>query len=176
MKKTILIYGLIAGFIASLMMAATLIVGLDNMGSVWSMVLGFTGMIIAFAFFVGVAKYRDKINNGAVSFGNAFLIGLGISLIASTMYVLVWMAEYKYMYPDFIEKYAAHSIEMMKKNGATQPEIDKATIEMADMAVKYKNDPLYRAGVTYTEILPLGILASLIAAVALRRKPKPIGA
>jgi hypothetical protein len=169
MKKTVLTYGLIAGIIASVGMGISLAIGIDHMDSVWGMILGFTGMIIAFAFiFVAIIKYRDRINNGSVSFGNAFLIGLGISLIASTMYVLVWMVEYKYVYPDFMEKYAAQTVENMRAEGVPASEIDQTAAEMNQFKEDYKN-PWYRAAVTYTEILPIGILASILAAAILRR-------
>lgn len=169
MKKTVLRYGMIAGLIACAGMGISLAIGVDHMDSVWGMVLGFTGMIIAFAFiFVGIIKYRDRLNNGSISFGKAFLIGLGISLIASTMYVLVWMVEYEYVFPDFMEKYAAQTVENMRADGLPAAEIEKTAAEMADFKEKYKN-PIFRAAVTYSEILPLGILASLLAAAILRR-------
>jgi hypothetical protein len=170
MKKTVLTYGVIAGLIASVGMGISLAIGIDHMDSIWGMVLGFTGMIIAFAFiFVAIVKYRDHLNNGSISFGKAFLIGLGISLIASTMYVLVWMVEYQYIYPDFMEMYAAQTIENMKADGAPATEIKQTATEMAKFKEDYKN-PVYRAAVTYTEILPLGILASILAAAILRRQ------
>lgn len=172
MKKTVLVYGLIAGVIASLTMGITLLIGMENLGNAWGMVLGFTGMIIAFAFiFVAIVKYRDQINKGAISFGKALLIGLGISFIASTMYVLVWMVEYRYMYPDFMEKYTEKVIES-KKDEMPEKDFEKFKAEMAETAVKYKNNAGYRAGITYSEILPLGILASVLAAAILRKKPK----
>jgi hypothetical protein len=170
MKKTVLIYGLIAGLIASAGMGISLLIGVDHMDSVWGMVLGFTGMIIAFAFiFVAITRYRDRINNGSISFGKAFVIGLCISLIASSMYVVVWMVEYKYVFPDFMEKYSAQTIENMKNDGAKAAEIEETTADMAKFKEDYKN-PVYRAAVTYSEILPLGILASVLAAAILRRQ------
>ena len=173
MKKTILTYGLIAGIIASLTMLISLVIGVDHMDSTWGMILGFTGMIIGFAFiFVAVIKYRDKINAGVISFGKALLIGLGISFIASTMYVLVWMAEYKYVFPDFMEKYADAKIEKMKVEGKPEAEIKAAATDMARFREMYKN-PVVRALITYSEILPAGLLASLLAAAVLRRKPQP---
>lgn len=172
MKKTILTYGLIAGAIASLMMGLSLLVGVDHLDSNWGMVLGYTGMIIAFAFiFVAITKYRDRLNGGAISFGKAFVIGLGISLIASTMYVAVWMIEYKYVFPDFMEKYAASELVKMKNEGASETEINTAAAEMEQFKEMYKN-PAVRIAFTYGEILPVGLLASLLAAtILMKRRP-----
>jgi len=177
MKNTVLKYGLIAGLIVCSTMALSLMIGVDHMDSIWGMVLGFTGMIIAFAcIFVAIIRYRDNVNGGQISFGKAFLIGLGISLIASTIYVAVWMIEYKYIFPDFMEKYAAQTIESMKADGASAAQIQSTETEMAEFREKYKN-PIFRAAITYSEILPLGLLASLLAAAILRRNrsmPNPL--
>jgi len=52
-------------------------------------------MIIAFSMvFVGVKSFRDKYNGGTINFGKAFKIGLFISLIASTIYVISWLINY----------------------------------------------------------------------------------
>jgi len=170
MKKTILRYGFIAGLVAPIIMLLSLLFGVDHLDSIWGMVIGYAGMIIAFSFiFVAIVKYRDQINNGVISFGRALLIGLAISLIASTMYVAAWMIEYKYVFPDFMDKYAAKELVKMKNDGASETEIQKASTEMAEFKEMYKN-PGVRIAFTYAEILPIGIFASLLAAAILRRK------
>lgn len=134
------------------------------------MIYGYASMLLAFSLiFVGIKNYRDKYNNGYVSFGKAFRIGLYISLIASTIYVGTWLINYFYFMPDFMDKYAAHVIERMKTSGATDAAIAEKTKEMADFKVLYQN-PFINAAVTYMEILPIGLLISLIAAAILKRK------
>ncbi len=97
-----------------------------------SMLIGYASMLIAFSFvFVGIRNYRDKYNEGVISFGKAFKIGIMIVLIASTFYVVTWLIDYFYFIPDFMEKYAAHTIDKLKANGASPMELDKKTKEMA---------------------------------------------
>ncbi|RZJ15939.1 MAG: DUF4199 domain-containing protein, partial [Acinetobacter sp.] len=87
MKKNILIFGLISGLIVSGLISITAIC-YSKQDFEGNMVLGFTVMILAFIFvFVGIKNYRDKFNNGNITFGKALQIGLSISFIASTMYV-----------------------------------------------------------------------------------------
>ena len=174
MKKTVLTYGLISGTIVSLWMVVSLAIGFEHLDSNWGMILGFTAMIIGFAFiFVAIKNYREHFGDGRISFAKAFKIGLYISLIASTVYVAVWMIDYYIFIPDFMEKYTAHYLENMKTAGATQAEISEATSKMAWYREMYKN-PLFVALLTYTEILPLGLVISLIAAAILQRKQPPL--
>jgi hypothetical protein len=172
MKKTVLSYGLIAGLIVSCAMITTMATGIAHLDSNRGMILGYTSMIVSFSFiFVAVKSYRDKYNDGTITFGKAFKIGLLISLIASTMYVVSWLIDYYYFIPDFMEKYAAQAIEKLKASGASAAEVEATTREMAQFREWYKN-PFFNALITYTEILPVGLLASLVAALTLKRKQR----
>lgn len=175
MKKNILVYGLIAGLVVSVLMLFNVNYVSRQLSGVnynTSLVLGYASMLIAFALvYVGIRNYRDKYNGGVISFGKAFKIGIFIVLIASTMYVLFWLVDYFFFIPDYLEKYSAHMIEELKAGGASQTEIDKQTKEMADFALMYKN-PLFNALMTYAEILPVGLVVTIISALILKRKPK----
>ncbi|RZJ31443.1 MAG: DUF4199 domain-containing protein [Flavobacterium sp.] len=171
MRKTVLTYGLIAGCIVSVVMLGSMAFINEMCTSDWGMIIGYTTQIVAFMFiFVAVKKYRDREGKGAISFGKAFTIGLYISLIASTMYVLSWMIDYHFFVPDFMDKYAAASIEKMKAAGASAAELDATAKQMSQYKDLYKN-PVLMALFTYVEILPTGLLASLLAAAFLKRKP-----
>jgi len=106
MKKNTLIFGSIAGLIVSINMVIMAIKCYNNNINDFSgsMILGFTSMIIAFSFiFVGIKNYRDKFNNGIINFSKAFKIGALIALIASTLYVIVWLIVFYNFIPDFME-------------------------------------------------------------------------
>ena len=177
MKKNILIYGVISGLIVSSLMLFTMNYMSHCEGSVdfdTSMVIGYASMLIAFSLvFVGIRNYRNKYNNGLISFGKAFKIGILIVLIASTFYVVAWLIDFYFFVPDFMDKYSAHMLEKLKASGASQVEIDKQTKEMAEFAVMYKN-PLVNAAMTYMEILPVGLVVSLISALILKRKVRAV--
>ena len=173
MKKIAIIYGLISGAIVSGSMAVSMILfGCHDSNTQASEVIGYTSMILSFSLiFVAVKIFRDKHNGGEVTFGKAFFIGLYISLIASTMYVAVWAIEYKYVFPDFMEKYATNVINEIKSSGASQAKMDAKVKEMAMYRDMYKN-PLFFTLLTYMEIFPVGIIVSLICALILKRKKK----
>jgi len=173
MKKNIIVYGLIAGIIVSVLM----LIGMNSLSHCegtadygTSMLFGYASMLLAFSLvFVGIRNYREKYNGGIISFGKAFQIGILMVLIASTMYVLSWMVDYFYFMPDFAEKYGAHMLAKLKASGASPAEIAKETKAMADFVRNYKN-PFYNAAMTYMEILPVGLIVTLVSALILKRK------
>jgi len=173
MKKNIIVYGLIAGVVVSTLMLLSVNSISHREGNFdfnTSLLIGYASMLIAFSLvFVGIRNYRDKYNEGVISFGKAFKIGIMIVLIASTMYVVAWLIDYFYFIPDFAEKYAAHTIDKLKASGASQQEIDKQVKDMANFAAMYKN-PFYNAMMTYIEILPVGLVVTLISSLILKRK------
>ena len=172
MKKIVIVNGLIAGIIVAAMFFITMGIYHKDGNYEGSMLVGYASMLLAFSLiFVAIIRYRDKFNNGIISFGKAFKIGLYITLIASTIYVVAWLIDYYVFIPDFAEKYAAHMLDKLKASGATANEITKRTKEMASFTEMYKN-PVMVVLFTYIEILPVGLLVSLIAALILKRKPK----
>ena len=174
MKKNIWVCGLIGGIIAASWGVVGEGVLSDSVSLNTRMVLGYTSMLLAFSLiFVAVKNYRDNYNNGVITFGKALKTGLLITLIASTVYVIVWMINYSYFIPDFGEKYQAQALAELKASGASAGVIKKQGAEMAAMMETYKTNPVYRAMFTYLEILPVGILVSVIAALVLKNKAKP---
>jgi hypothetical protein len=173
MKKNIIIYGLIAGIVVSIVMLFTVNYISHCEGNVdygTSMLIGYASMLIAFSLvFVGIRNYRDKYNEGVISFGKAFKIGIMMVLIASTIYVIAWLVDYFFFIPDFAEKYSAHTLDKLKESGASQVEIDKQTKEMANFVRMYKN-PFFNAMMTYVEILPVGLIVTIISSLILKRK------
>ena len=170
MKRVVLINGIIGGLIVSTLMVLATLYFKSTGDFENGMIYGYASMILAFIFiFVGVKTFRDKYNNGIISFGKAFTIGILIALIASTFYVVTWLIEYFYVFTDFAEKYATETLAKAKAAGATEAELAKQTAEMAQFNKMYKN-PFFNALITYMEILPVGLIVSLISAFLLKKK------
>ena len=175
MKKIIFVYGTIAGLIVGGLMFFSTSYFCSKGDFDGGLIYGYTSMIIAFSMiFVGVKSFRDKYNGGTIKFGKAFKIGLFISLIASTIYVISWLINYYCFMPDFMDKYAAVMITKAQASGITADQLAKKTAEMAQMKEWYKN-PLFVILMTYVEILPVALVVTLISALILKRKvPKQI--
>ncbi len=168
MKKNVLVFGIISGLVISIFMSISMISMSKNPQAdhgVNSMLIGYLSMLIAFSLiFVAVKTYRDKQKGGVISFGTAFKMGLLIALIGSTIYVITWALVYNLYLPDFMNQYA----DAMIKN-AKPEELQKITEQAQQYKEMYKN-PLYFTFFTYMEILPVGLIVSLITAFILKRK------
>lgn len=192
MKKVILKYGLIGGLVVSLLMVGTIAFFIGHEDTPYGMVYGFASMILCFSsIFFAIKTYRQE--EGSISFGKSLLIGLGITLIASTFYTATWLVYVSTAGKGFEEKYAAAmQIKMEKEKEATvakmqaegktaeeiakkQESFEKEAADNKKMMELYKNNILVKAGFTYLEIVPVGIIMSLlIAAIYLfigRAKP-----
>ncbi len=175
MKKNVLVFGLISGLVVSTIMSISMLTINNNpeieLGNT-AMIVGYLSMLVAFSLiYVAVKNFRDKQNNGVISFGKAFGMGLLITLIGSTIYVIVWAFIYNLYMPDFMDKYWAQMQKAAQASGSAA-EIQETTAEMVKYKELYKN-PFFFTLITYAEILPVGLLVSLITALILKRKNKP---
>jgi hypothetical protein len=171
MKKTILVYGLIAGAVVGAMLLITM--PLYENGTLhfengeW---LGYTTMVIALSLvFFGIKSFRDNHSGGSISFWRGLKIGLLITLVASLIYALSWEVSYNTMKGDFLKQMSEKSIEKMKKEGASEASLQETKKQMDDFGVMYRN-PVFRFAITIMEIAPVGIVISLLSAGLLRRK------
>ena len=171
MKKYVLTYGTIAGSIVASMMLGTIYMMADKNSLDYGQLYGYIGMLTAFSMiFFGIAQFRKSLG-GQITFGKAFLTGLFISLIASAFYLVSWEIYYQQHGNEFIETYSRLSIEKMQDEGAS-PEALKASAEQMDSMMTMYRNPLFRYVMTLLEILPVGLLISLIAALILKKKSK----
>jgi len=174
MKKTVLTFGLISGFIMIAMMTISLVLS-DRIGFGHNLVLGYTILVLgSLLIFFGIRSYRENIGGGQISFGRAFAVGILITVVASVCYVVCWEIIYFNFMPDFADKYAAYIVEQARAGGATQQVIDAKLAEMKGLKALLDN-PLYNGLMTFAEPFPIGLLVTLISAAVLRtRKAKSL--
>ena len=164
MNNIIIKNGLFGSIIVSALLVFVTMYMKANPEKEVSMMIGFAVMILAFFFVaMGIKQQRDA-NNGLITFGKAFMIGLWITLIISTIYVLVWLIILYNFFPNFAEHYTDMAIAK-----ASPDEVAQVTEEMNSFKEMYKN-PIMVILFTYIEILPLGIVFSLVSALILKKK------
>ena len=171
MTRVVLVFGLIAGVILSAMMVVNTTL-IDRIGFDTAEVIGYTTIVLAFLMvFFGIRSYRDQIYGGTISFGQALRIGVLITLVASACYVITWEVLSAWAVPDFAEKYAAHLLEEARKAGASEQELAARAAELAAFQERYQN-PVIKAGYTFLEVFPIGLVVSLVSAGVLRRRTR----
>jgi hypothetical protein len=172
MKKIVVICGVIGGLISvSWYIFSAQVFKLD-ISMDMRLFLGYASMVLAFSLiFVGVKNFRDNYNGGVISFGKAIKVALLITAVASTVYVVVWLIDYYFFIPDYMEKYAASTLTSLKASHASPAQINKEMAQITEYAKMYSN-PFFNALMTYAEIAPVGIVISLIASIILKKNIK----
>ncbi len=178
MKKIILVYGSIVGIVIIGSLILSLTAGFEEghvTGLAW---LGYLVMIVAFSLiFFAIKQYRDRDLGGVIRFSSALKLGLGIALLASVIYVVVWEINLAVTDFDFMNAYTESIIEQRKSEGLSETEMQEVYAEMDEMKAQYAR-LLPRLMITFIEIFPVGLLISLISAAILRRSevlPAPGG-
>jgi len=72
--------------------------------------------------------------------------------------------------PDFMDKYSAMQVKQVQESGISGAELDKALKSIETASHNYKHNLFFFAMYTYMEILPVGVIITLISALILKRK------
>ncbi len=123
------------------------------------MLLGFSMMAIAFAIGMILAMFQYKKEHGVIKLNQAYLLCLGIVVIACILYVIVWALVYHFIFPDFKDWYGS-CMDAQFKAG----KVSKADFDMSAEMMKNYDNPLYFTLYTFMESLPFGLLIAVVLA------------
>jgi Protein of unknown function (DUF4199) len=173
MRKVILTFGLLAGAIVSVSVLIGIVIWERTGKFIHSELVGYATMVIALSMiFFGIKSYRDNYQSGAIRFWKGIQVGMLITLVASLMYAITWET-YCLVRPSssqaFVDDFIECQINEKKEKGVSAAEIDQLVKRMDNLRNLYRN-PAIRFGMTLMEILPVGILITLISAGVLRKK------
>jgi hypothetical protein len=173
MRSIVLRYGLIAGAIIVVASTISLIISGGQIDMEVGAIVGWTSMLLALTFvYIGVRSYRLQLPGQSITFGKAFITGFLISLVATAFWVGGWEVYMATSDGSFYQKYAEHEIASLQASGATQEEVDEAQADIQSMVDMAKN-PFMRVAFSSMEILPVGLLISLVSGlIESRRKAK----
>lgn len=174
MKKVVLTFGLIAGLIiAGLVWVQAILVERGAVGIGRLEIVGYASMLVALSMvFFGIKSYRDNTAGGTLKFWKGVQVGVLISVIAGILY---WGGAMSYGIANpgfderFMQKFSDVRLGNLQEQGAPQEQINEAKAEIEMMAGLFKN-PLLFFLVCMMEILPVGIIVTLISAGLLRKK------
>jgi hypothetical protein len=171
MKKIILTYGLIAGVIVTAMFLITMPLhysGVLDYGS--GMVVGYTSMVVAFSMiFFAIKNYRDNYQNGSITFGKGFQIGILITVIASLMYAICWELYFAFKGDEFVQYFITSTLKALQEEGITGAALEAERVKLEASFEMYQNF-FIRFGMTLLEIFPVGLLITIFTALVLRKR------
>ncbi|MBT8246082.1 MAG: DUF4199 domain-containing protein [Winogradskyella sp.] len=168
MKRTIIKFG---GYSCLLLIAVFGISFLfeDQMDFSTSEIFGYATIVLSLSFvFFGIKNYRDKENNGIISFGKVLKIGLLITLLASLTFGLINVIYTEVINPEFSTEYYNYSVEKIKKELPTEEY--KAKIEELESQQDLFRNPLFNFVVMSLTVFIIGFIISLISGLILQRK------
>jgi hypothetical protein len=172
MKKTVLIYGSLIGFITSVVLVISMSTFEGGMDYDYGQIFGFSVMILAFiSMFFGIRSYKNNVLGGEISFGRALGMGLLITLFACVVYSLTWTVYTEVAKVEFMDDYILMMEKKMVKEGKSATEIQEMKDKNQVYVDMYKN-PLLKFLITIIEPLPVGVGLSFIFALILALKRK----
>ncbi len=167
MSRIILIFGIAAGLIVAVPMCL-MVANSEHGSAAQSYFAGYLVMVLALSLiFFGVKRLRDRELGGVIRFLPALLAGLGISTVASIIYVIGWEITLAATDFAFIDSYSTAAVEAARAKGASAADIAAIAAQMDEFRRQYAN-PFFRLPMTFIEIFPVGILISLVSAALLR--------
>jgi len=165
MIKTFLRYGLYSATFIVALFAFNMWIG----GFGTTMVAGYLTMVLALCFvYFGLRYYRDKQNNGVLSFGQGLKLGMLITLAPSIAIGLFDIVYIKYINPGFYDKYlAAELVKLKARVPADQYEAQAAALreQMANLSQPWA-DFLFM----FAQVAAIGLIITVISTFILKRK------
>jgi len=171
MRRTVIVYGLITAAVFTTFVFGAMPLWKNGTITFESGdLIGYTSMVVALSMiFFGVKSYRDRHLNGSISFGKALQVGILITLVAGLSYAITWELYFNIFAPNFMNEYASFCIAKATASGMPEVELQELTSKLNFAKEMYKN-PVLRFGMTLAEVLPVGIIISLLSAGLLRKK------
>ena len=165
MKKFVLRYGLIGG---------CLLIGLglfnwffiaQMFGYNASEIFGYLSIILALLCIpLGIKYFRDKLNDGMVSFGEGFKIGMGITIITSVIMFFYSMLFWVLVGDDFMK---------WREKVLTESELKQAQIQIAEMP-DFVLSPWFQGLVMLLTVFLIGMIINLVSSLALKNSKKSV--
>ena len=167
MKKAILRFGLYGALAISVLFVLGWFLG-RHLDYTTQEIIGYASMIVSLGFvYAGIKHFRDKENNGLISFKEGLVIGVLISLITALAFGMVDVI-YLQLNPDFTADYYAHAVEEMRVElSATDFKLKLAELESEK---ELFSKPLISFLVMAMTVFIIGVIISLISALMLQRK------
>lgn len=160
MKKYVIRYGILGGILSIGSGLLNWLLIAKNFGSGISQIIGyFTAILSLMCVPLGIKYFRDKLNNGIVSFSQGFKIGLGISFITSFMV---------FCYTFLFFAISGDDYNAWRTNGLSESEMRELQVRMEQMP-EFALTPWFQGFVVSLSVFLVGLIINLISSLILKR-------
>ena len=168
MKQYIYRYGIICGLVYVVLSMVSNLLGISQGGSsgmgilMWILSFGLSFLVI----FLGIKAFRDDVNSGYLTMGEAFKLGMGIALIAALITAAFVLLYNNVIDPEAVDKAIAAQREAMEDRGMDDEAIDQAM----SMTGFMRNPAILIAMTVFIQLIG-GLIKSVISGAVLQNKP-----
>ena len=161
MKRLIIKYGIVGGLIASILGTLNWLLVAHTFGVQGSQTIGYISITLSLLCIpFGVRYFRDKLNNEIVSFGQAFKIGLGITIIAAIVMAIHSMLFFAFQKDEFLE---------WQRKDLSQADLIAFNQQLAQMP-DFVYTPWFQGIVMFFMVFLIGAVVNVISALLLRQE------
>ncbi|WP_318312159.1 DUF4199 domain-containing protein [Flagellimonas crocea] len=168
MKKTVLRFGAYGAITICILFMISWFV-LDHLSMSTQEVMGYVSIVVSLSFvYFGIRHFRDKENDGKVSFKKALTIGILISLITALTFGLLDVLYTEVLNPDFMDDYYGEVVETMRAN-LPAAELDAQLAQLEAEREQFSN-PFVSFTIMSATVFIIGCIVTLLSSLILQRK------
>jgi len=125
-------------------------------------------VIFAACIYIFTKQYRDNVQNGTLTYGEGFQIGLLTGIFASIIISFFVYIEVIFIDPTIIDKQLEIAQENMLKRGIPEEQMEQAI----EITKKFMT-PVWMAVLSILQLTFFSTIISLITAAILKKQPNP---
>jgi len=174
MKKVILRFGAWSSLFMFIFFVLTwLVIGLTHVEHKVQGAIGYVAIICPLLFvYFGIRYYRDKVNNGSITFLTALKLGMLIIILPTISFAIIETVYVFYIDPKFYENLAAYDLEQYRK--ILSPAQYALKLKEVNEGLQWDKNLLNNFGGMILTIGALGTIVTVISSLILMRKAKKV--
>ena len=170
MKQTAIRYGLMLGLISIAFSLVSNIMGFSDPrdpNTMMGILMGVLSFGISiFIIVLALKHYRDELNNGIMSLGQAISVGIMVALVSGLIAAVFSVLYYTVIDPGYFDTILEGTRQKMEDNGMDDDQIDQA-MRITSMF----SNPIVTFFATLLSSAFVGLIISLIAGLIMKREP-----
>jgi len=174
MKKVVLRFGAWSSLFMFIFFVLTwLVIGLTRVEHKTQGAIGYVAIICPLLFvYFGIRYYRDKVNDGSISFLTALKLGMLIIILPTISFAIIETVYVFYIDPKFYENLAAYDLEQYRK--VLSPAKYALKLKEVNEQLQWDKNLLNNFGGMILTIGALGTIVSIISSLLLMRRVKKV--